>query len=140
MEVSSIRSTTTSLKLEDQSHVGEVRRLAITYAADLGFDETDRGRIALVVTEVATNALLHGAGGEALLRSPADGDGPLELLVIDRGPGIADVAKALQDGYSTAGTPGTGLGAVVRMSDLFDLYSPVRWDGTVRALRAETAV
>ena len=65
----------------------------------------------------------HGAGGEALLRSPAAGDGPLELLVIDRGPGIADVAKALEDGYSTAGTPGTGLGAVVRMSDLFDLYS-----------------
>ncbi len=71
----------------------------------------------------APNAVLHGAGGEVLLRTPADGDGPLELLVIDRGPGIADVAKALQDGYSTAGTPGTGLGAAVRMSDTFDLYS-----------------
>ena len=123
MEVSSIRSTTTYLKLEDQSHVGEARRLAISYAGDLGFDDTDRGRIALVVTEAGTNAVLHGAGGEALLRSPADGDGPLELLVIDRGPGIADVAKALQDGYSTAGTPGTGLGAALRMSDTFDLYS-----------------
>jgi hypothetical protein len=47
----------------------------------------------------------------------------LELLVLDKGPGIADPARCFRDGFSTAGTPGTGLGAMVRLSDFFDLYS-----------------
>jgi len=47
----------------------------------------------------------------------------VEALIVDKGPGIANVERALQDGYSTAGTPGTGLGAVARVADTFDIYS-----------------
>ena len=123
MEVTSLGAATTSLPLDDQSQVGDARRQAVAYASEIGFGEEDRGRVALVLTEIATNAVLHGAGGELLLRAPADNDGPLEILVIDRGPGMPDVGRALQDGYSTVGTPGGGLGAAARMSDLFDVYS-----------------
>ena len=53
----------------------------------------------------------------------ADGSG-VELLALDKGPGIADVARCLVDGFSTAGSPGTGLGAVARISDqLRDLFA-----------------
>jgi hypothetical protein len=49
--------------------------------------------------------------------------GPFEMLAIDRGPGIVDVRQACEDGYSTAGSLGHGLGAVARMSIAFDVYS-----------------
>jgi hypothetical protein len=54
----------------------------------------------------------------------------VEVLAVDRGPGIADVDRALGDGFSTARTAGTGLGAVRRMAGEFDLYSR-RPGGTV---------
>ena len=44
----------------------------------------------------------------------------MEIVALDRGPGIADLSRALQDGYSTGGTPGTGLGAIKRMAEVFD--------------------
>src|SRR5262249_13366746 len=47
----------------------------------------------------------------------------LEILALDRGPGMADVGRCLRDGFSTAGTPGGGLGAMSRLSSMFDIYS-----------------
>src|SRR5262245_914895 len=108
----------------DPSSVGEVRRRASALAARLGFDETDVGRVALVITESASNLVKHAGGGEVLVRSSANGDGAgVEILTIDRGPGIPDLAAAFRDGYSAAGTPGTGLGAIRRVSSEFDVYS-----------------
>ena len=58
----------------------------------------------------------------AAVRS-ANGAAAVELISLDRGPGIADLAACLTDGYSTGGTPGTGLGAVRRLADEFDIFS-----------------
>ncbi len=57
-------------------------------------------------------------------RRPAT-EAELEVLAIDKGPGIGDLQAALEDGRSTAGTTGIGLGAARRMSDEFDIYSGV---------------
>jgi anti-sigma regulatory factor (Ser/Thr protein kinase) len=85
--------------------------------------EDESGRVSLVVTESAGNVVRHGGGGEMLLQ-PLSGPQPgLEIVALDKGPGIADLAKALTDGHSTGGTPGTGLGAMRRLSSRFDLYS-----------------
>jgi anti-sigma regulatory factor (Ser/Thr protein kinase) len=91
-----------------------------------GFDEADAHRVGIVATEMATNLVKHTRGGEILLRNTFTAATPeIELLAIDRGPGIADVARSLTDGHSTAGSPGTGLGAIQRLSDDFDIYSTV---------------
>ena len=59
----------------------------------------------------------------------------LDVLALDRGPGMSDVDRCLADGYSTAGSPGTGLGAIGRLADQFDIYSsPETRDGPL-ALR-----
>ncbi len=115
-------STFVSLRLADISGVGEVRRAAYAKAVDCALDETDRGRAALVATELASNIVRHAGEGEVLLGSPSPGHG-LSVLALDRGPGIADVAKSLRDGYSTAGSMGTGLGAVCRLADDFEIVS-----------------
>ena len=126
MEVAlTIRPPTTQLRhvIDDSSKVGEARRAAQTLA-NFEFDADLAGKVALAATELANNLLLHAGGGELLIQAVgADEPEAIELLAIDRGPGMADIARCLSDGYSTAGTPGTGLGAVRRMASHFDIHS-----------------
>lgn len=110
------------LDVADLSQVGEARRSVATLTAQLGLDETEAGRAALVATELATNLARHGRGGRLLVRAVRDHTG-VEIVAIDKGPGMADLSRALRDGFSTGGTPGKGLGAVQRMSDVFDVYT-----------------
>lgn len=113
-----------AVRISDTSHVSEARRAASRLARSLTFSETEEGYLAIVVTELARNVLLHGGGGEIVLQ-PAidDAVSQLDVLALDRGRGISNLADCLQDGYSSAGTPGTGLGAVRRIASLFDLYT-----------------
>jgi hypothetical protein len=84
-----------------------------------------------VATEAATNIHRHAGRGMILLRKLEQGPRRgVELLTIDRGPGIADLNRALQDGFSTAGTQGTGLGSMRRVATVFDVYSQ-QGQGTV---------
>jgi anti-sigma regulatory factor (Ser/Thr protein kinase) len=104
----------------ERSRVAEARRLACQAAARQGFCERDIGRIAIIATELATNLVKHAGGGEIVIGFFDDGEGTgLELLALDKGPGIGDVQKALSDGHSTAGSAGTGLGAAHRAANVF---------------------
>ncbi|MBB3192747.1 SpoIIE family protein phosphatase [Roseateles terrae] len=124
--------------IEDASQVGEARRAALQLASGLGFDAEASGRLALIVTELGTNLHRHvGPGRQAALLMAAV-DGEVEVLSLDQGPGM-DVHRCLQDGYSTGGTAGTGLGAVRRMAARFEAFSaPGR--GCVMAVRAAATV
>ena len=109
--------------IDDPSKVGEARRAAHTLA-NFELDAESAGRVAIATTELANNLLLHAGGGELLIQRIGDDDAPtIELLAIDRGRGMADIERCLTDGYSTAGTPGTGLGAVRRLASEFDIHS-----------------
>lgn len=118
--------------LSDPSAVGEARRRATTLAGHLTFDEEEAGEVALVVTELATNVIRHGKGGELLLqliqRGGVEG---IEVVGLDRGPGM-DFARSSQDGFSTGGSSGFGLGAIRRKSARMDVHSDER--GTVIAV------
>ena len=125
-----------AVAIEDPSHVGEARRSANAVAAAIGLSETEAGKLAILVTEAATNIVKHAGRGEIMLRSlGADGLHGVELLAIDAGPGIADLDRAVKDGYSTAGTSGAGLGAISRLATAFDIFSA--GSGTVLAARIE---
>lgn len=108
--------------VEEASQVGDARRAALLIADAAGMDETTRGRVALAATELATNLARHAREGMLLLRRIEGDRRGVELLSVDRGPGM-DLAHALADGFSTGGTAGTGLGAVRRIADHFDGYS-----------------
>lgn len=113
------------VRVEEESQVGDARRQFARLAHELGFDETDAGRVALVTTEMAGNLVKHTPGGGRLLAQPRLQEGVLgmDVLALDRGEGIPNVAAALRDGFTTAGSPGTGLGAISRMADRFDIQS-----------------
>lgn len=116
----------TALTVGDRSHVPALRQVARAAAERVGFNETDAHRVGLVMTELASNVAKHaGDGGQVLVRATA-GDGPeVELLALDRGRGITNIGQSLTDGHSTSGSPGTGLGAIRRLADDFDIYSQV---------------
>lgn len=113
-----------AVPINDASRVGEARRAAAHLAEAARFDDVTAGRLAVVVAELATNLLRHAVAGQLLLSLRNEGErSTIDMLAMDGGPGIHNISQSLQDGYSTAGSPGTGLGAVRRMSEEFDIYS-----------------
>lgn len=124
----------TLITVADPSRVGEARRAAAVLGERLGFDQTRRGELAIVVSEAATNLLKHAGGGDLILRAlDRDGSAGVEVLTLDRGPGIPNVSQAMRDGFSTGGTAGTGLGAIRRLATEFDVFSTRAAPGTSAA-------
>ena len=110
--------------IQEQTDVAEARRAAVDLVSRLSFDEVSAGNVSLVVTEAAKNILKHAGCGQVILRSlERAGAAGIEILALDKGPGIADPGRCFDDGYSTAGTPGTGLGAIARLATKHDVYS-----------------
>jgi anti-sigma regulatory factor (Ser/Thr protein kinase) len=119
----------------DSTFVGEARRAAVDFAKRLDFSVERAGTVAIVTTELATNILKHASTGEIVLAGvSSDHRNGMDVVALDKGPGINSLAESLRDGYSTAGSSGTGLGAIARLADSFDLYTqPGR--GTALAAR-----
>jgi len=112
------------IPVTEVSQVGEARRAATRLAADNGLDELACGRIAILTTELGTNLARHAQDGRLLVGFHAAGEGwRFEIVSLDRGPGMADVAGCMRDGYSTGSTPGNGLGAVRRLASDFAVHS-----------------
>ena len=124
MEVITTSGRPIVLAINDATMAGEARRAAVALAGRLGFDETERGKVAIVATEAATNLSKHANGGEIVLLGLESGTiGGVDVLALDRGPGMSNVDRCRSDGYSTAGSPGAGLGAMARLSAPFDIHS-----------------
>jgi anti-sigma regulatory factor (Ser/Thr protein kinase) len=114
----------TLLVIDEQTQIGAARRSAVElgHGAALGPDAV--GRLAIGVTEAATNIIRHAERGLIVLRTLNSESHPvIEILALDNGPGIADIARAMRDGFSTSGTAGNGLGAIRRLADVFEIYS-----------------
>jgi anti-sigma regulatory factor (Ser/Thr protein kinase) len=112
------------LRVEEPSAVAACRAAAMTMARRLEFPAKRADRLALAVTEAASNLHKHAHEGSVLLRISHDADPPgIELVTIDAGPGVPDVGAALRDGHSTSGTLGIGLGSISRQADFCDIYS-----------------
>ena len=122
--------TNVDISVQDITGVGEARRAAAEFSRAFPLDPIVAGELAIVVTEAATNLVKHGGGGTILLSRREDSPGrgndgvcAVEMLAIDKGPGMNDVGRCMVDGYSTAGSPGNGLGAISRRSTFHEIYS-----------------
>src|SRR5687767_91523 len=96
-----------AVHMTDSSKAAELRRFVLKQTRAMSWDENDSARAALLSTELATNLLKHAQTGVAVMnafQTPAGGS-RLQLVGIDRGPGVADLERCFEDGYSTAGSP-----------------------------------
>ena len=118
-------------RVEAASSAAAVRRSAERLAVELGMTEHRTADLAIVVAEAAGNLVKHADEGVLLLRPVrSGGSAGVEIVVIDKGPGMADVRRSFDDGHSTAGTLGIGLGAIERQAGWCDMHS-VPGKGTV---------
>lgn len=121
-----ITGLTRRVVVREQSDAGEARRQAAWAGESARFDEALSARLAIITAEITSNLLKHTAtGGEILINvmTPSVGPGGVELLAVDRGPGMAKPAAALEDRYSTTGSLGIGMGAIRRQSSYFEIHS-----------------
>jgi serine/threonine-protein kinase RsbT len=97
-----------------------VRKLAL----DLAFSLVDQTKVVTAASEIARNTLIHGKGGSATVELvERNGRRGLRAVFEDRGPGIADIDRALQDGFTTGNGLGLGLGGAKRLSNEFEIHS-----------------
>jgi len=119
-----------------ESDVYAAAQRARSLTQGLDFSEADRVRIETVILELGRNVVLYAGQGEILVQvMKRRGRVGVQVRAIDRGPGIADVALALQDGYLTSGGLGTGLGSVRRLVDEFTIESAVGRGTRVTAVK-----
>lgn len=110
--------------LASDEDVVRVRKLVRDQMVALGFSLIDQTKMVTAASELARNTLRYGGGGRAELSLVNDGGRRgLTISFIDEGPGIADIAKALTDGYTTGGGMGLGLSGARRLADDFELDS-----------------
>ena len=111
--------------IESDADVVTARQRARKLAAELELSSTDQTLLATAISEVARNITTYAKRGEVTLRIVRDGDGRsgIEVLAVDQGPGIEDIERALQDGYTTGGGLGLGLPGARRLVDEFDIES-----------------
>ena len=110
--------------INSEADIVAARQQGRAMAVQLGFSGSDVVLIATAISEVARNIVAYATRGEILL-SHANQGSKWGIVVVarDEGPGIADIAQAMQDGYSTSRGLGLGLPGAKRLMDEFDIVS-----------------
>jgi serine/threonine-protein kinase RsbT len=125
-------SSSERLPLQSSEDIVVVRQRVRARAVELGFSLVDQTKIVTAASEIARNAVTHGGGGtvsiEVLERFGRPG---LRLTFVDHGPGIPDIDRALQDGFTTGAGLGLGLGGAKRLSNEFEIRSQVGQGTTI---------
>jgi serine/threonine-protein kinase RsbT len=118
--------TFATLPIRRSDDVVAVRQKVRTFAIDVGLSLVDQTKIVTAASELARNTLDYGGGGEAVIERIDDGlRKGVRLTFEDKGPGIADIALALKDGYTTGSGLGLGLSGAKRLSNEFEIQSKV---------------
>jgi serine/threonine-protein kinase RsbT len=113
-----------TLEIRSPEQVSAARRTVQEWATQLAFGTLERTKFVTAASEIARNTLVHGMGGSmTMCEVEQDGRNGLRLVFEDQGPGIADIGRALTDGFSTAKSMGLGLGGTRRLVNEFDIQS-----------------
>ena len=121
-----------TIPIAQDTDIVRARQLGREMAADAGCSTTDLTMVATAISEIARNMLTHAGGGDVELVLVEDhGRQSLVITARDHGPGIADLDRALQDGYTTGDGLGLGLPGARRLMDEFTVTSDPRRGTTV---------
>ncbi len=114
------------MRIDGEDDIIAVRRFVREFAEARKFDSFATAAITTATSELARNALVHGGKGIATIAEVADGYRVgIRIVFEDKGPGIADLGRALAGGNSTARTMGLGLSGSKRLVDEFDIDTKV---------------
>jgi serine/threonine-protein kinase RsbT len=126
----------TRVAIDSDRAIVEARQQGRQLALKLGFSPGSATLLATAISELARNILQYAGQGEIVMQLLDRGrDQGLMVLARDRGPGIADLSMAMEDGYSTSGRLGLGLPGVRRLMDEFQIESGVGTGTHVRIVK-----
>lgn len=112
------------VKIINEWDIVAARQLGRNVAKELGFGTVDQARITTAISELARNIYLYAGQGTVCIDKVFDGGkSGLKIIATDEGPGIQDIRKVMEDGYTTSGGLGAGLPGVKRLTDEFDIDS-----------------
>ncbi|WP_299094596.1 anti-sigma regulatory factor [uncultured Metabacillus sp.] len=124
------------VKIVTEWDIVAARQLGRNVAKELGFGTVDQARITTAISELARNIYLYAGQGEMRIERIHDlGKKGLKITAIDKGPGIPDIRKVMEDGFSTSGGLGAGLPGVKRLMDEFDITSSVGEGTNIQAVK-----
>jgi serine/threonine-protein kinase RsbT len=124
------------VKIVTEWDIVAARQLGRNVAKELGFGTVDQARITTAISELARNIYLYSGQGEMRIARINDlGKNGLKIIAIDDGPGIPDIRKVMEDGFSTSGGLGAGLPGVKRLMDDFDITSSVGEGTYIQAVK-----
>ncbi|WP_085520462.1 anti-sigma regulatory factor [Tuberibacillus sp. Marseille-P3662] len=116
--------TQSNIDIKNEWDIVNARQQGRYLAKELGFGHVDQARITTTISELARNIYLYAQKGTITVAAYHEaGRTGLKMVAKDDGPGINDVKKVMQDGYTTSGGLGAGLPGVKRLMDSFDLRS-----------------
>jgi serine/threonine-protein kinase RsbT len=119
------------VKIISEWDIVAARQLGRNIAKELEFGTVDQARITTAISELARNIYLYAGQGEIRIERLSNFGKPgIKVIASDNGPGIQDIRKVMEDGYSTSGGLGAGLPGVKRLMDDFDITSSLE-EGTI---------
>ncbi|MGN7479636.1 anti-sigma regulatory factor [Solibacillus silvestris] len=125
-------NTKSTVEIITEWDIVAARQLGRNEAKAIGFGAVDQARITTAISELARNIYLYARAGEvAIERISGDGKVGIRIIAADKGPGINNLKKVMEDGYSTSGGLGAGLPGVKRLMDTMDIQSSVGKGTTV---------
>jgi serine/threonine-protein kinase RsbT len=128
--------TNDTVQIRSGDDVVRVRQEVRSRAVESGFSLVDQTKLITAASELARNTLDYGGGGTMLIeRLEEAGRRGIRLTFADEGPGIADIEKALTDGYTSAGGLGLGLGGAKRLANEFSIQSKLGHGTRVAIIR-----
>ena len=115
-----------TLPARNSNDIVSIRQAVRAWSVELGFGLVDQTKIITAASELARNTVDYGGGGTLLMEALQEGlKRGLRLTFEDKGPGIPDIARALQDGYTSGHGLGLGLSGSKRLVNEFEIFSQV---------------
>ncbi|KAB8137950.1 anti-sigma regulatory factor [Gracilibacillus oryzae] len=129
-------TTQTCVHIKKEWDIVGARQMGREKAKELGFGTVDQARIATAISELARNIYLYAETGKIYYEVVSDLNRVgLKIIASDNGPGISDISKMMEDGFSTSGGLGAGLPGVKRLMDDFDIDSEENNGTTITAIK-----
>jgi serine/threonine-protein kinase RsbT len=126
----------TCVEVKSEWSIVAARQAGRTIAKEIGFGSVDQARITTAISELARNIYLYAKKGQICIEKVVllNRVG-IKVSALDNGPGIKDIRKVMEDGFTTSGGLGAGLPGVKRLMDEFSIDSSVGEGTTINAIK-----